>query len=514
MNFISSNKIIYSSIIFLCIFLSFSYIPFQVSLDSGLVLSKIIEYPDPISPMKYYYYNSWTIINQFSEILLRLGFSVSNASRLILFLSSLFFALSAFIITLKITSKKFLALVICFLMLILQKNFGDTDYPSLIISNHTYGMISLAISSLIFSLILNGSNKSAGFFSTLLVSVHPVIGIWVLFLIFTSLMLHNDKKTKFDFIKGGVLGLLLTIVSLIVFLINHIGTVGYSLENIKSYMLNWDGHRNKAGIIHYEYLLKTLVLLAFANIYFYFINKNIKLFKNFFNISILFSTLLYLLFKFVPQIFPDIITRAVPTRFLLLHSFIGWPLILSILYLIFSSLRKTKKFAMSLLSLIILVYSIQHYKNFQRLSNGFNENFLKEKKDINNEFFIDFSNSKTIGYFITTSETRRFVHTMSLKPILLDTQSFDFIPYHPYLVDNVFEVLKDVYGVDLNNPPIRNNPYIPDSFMKNIFEKREKSEWILLSKKYNAYYVVVPSRWDLKLKKIKVNQFYSIFKIE
>tara|TARA_A100001011_G_C14191335_1_gene791463 strand:+ start:91 stop:573 length:483 start_codon:yes stop_codon:yes gene_type:complete len=160
------------------------------------------------------------------------------------------------------------------------------------------------------------------------------------------------------------------------------------------------------------------------------------------------------------------------------------------------------------------VYSIQHYKNFQRLSNGFNENFLKEKKDINNEFFIDFSNSKTIGYFITTSETRRFVHTMSLKPILLDTQSFDFIPYHPYLVDNVFEVLKDVYGVDLNNPPIRNNPYIPDSFMKNIFEKREKSEWILLSKKYNAYYVVVPSRWDLKLKKIKVNQFYSIFKIE
>ena len=514
MNFILNNKIIYFSLIIFCIFLSFSYLPFQVSLDGGLVLSKIVEYPNPISPMKYYYYNSWTIINQFSEILLRLGFSVSNSSRVILFLSSFCFALSAFIITFKVTSKKFLALMISFLMLILQKNFGDTDYPSLVISNHTYGMISLAISSLIFSLILNGSNKSAGFFSTFLVSVHPVIGIWILFLIFVSLVMNNNKKINFDFIKGAILGILITLVSLTSFLINHIGTIAYNLENIKSYMLNWDGHRNTAGIIHYEYLLKTLVLLVFANIYFYFINKDIKLFKNFFNISILFSTLLYLIYKFVPQIFPDIITRSVPTRFLILHSFIGWPLILSVIYLIFFNFKKTQKFAMSILSIFILVYSIQHFKNFQRLNNGFKENFLNEKNNINNIFFIDFSNSKTDGYFITTSETRRYIHTMSLKPILLDTQSLDFIPYHPYLVDSVFEILKDVYGVDLSNPPIRNNPYIPDNFTKDIFEKREKSKWLSLSKKYNAYHVVVPSRWELKLEKISNNEFFSIFKIE
>ena len=103
---------------------------------------------------------------------------------------------------------------------------------------------------------------------------------------------------------------------------------------------------------------------------------------------------------------------------------------------------------------------------------------------------------------------------MSLKPILLDTQSLDFIPYHPYLVDSVFEILKDVYGVDLSNPPIRNNPYIPDNFTKDIFEKREKSKWLSLSKKYNAYHVVVPSRWELKLEKISNNEFFSIFKIE
>ena len=152
MNSLQNNIIVYITLIIFCIFLSFSHSLLQVSVDSGLALSNIVKYPDPQSPMKYYYFNSWTILNQFSEILLRIGLSVENTSRFILFLSSLCFALSAFLIVKKITSKKYLALIISLLMLIFQKNLGDTDYPSLVISNHTYGMVSLAVTSLIFAL--------------------------------------------------------------------------------------------------------------------------------------------------------------------------------------------------------------------------------------------------------------------------------------------------------------------------------------------------------------------------
>ena len=52
-----------------------------------------------------------------------------------------------------------------------------------------------------------------------------------------------------------------------------------------------------------------------------------------------------------------------------------------------------------------------------------------------------------------------------MKPILLDTQSFDFLPYHPYLLKNTFNILKDIYGVDINNPPNKNDPSIPDEFI-------------------------------------------------
>ena len=182
MNSSQNNITVYITLIIFCIFLSFSHSLLQVSVDSGLALSNIIEYPDPQSPMKYYYFNSWTILNQFSEILLRIGLSVENTSRFILFLSSFCFGISAYLIVNKITSKEYLALFISILMLIFQKNLGDTDYPSLIISNHTYGMMSLAVSSLIFALLINNFTKLAGFFSALLICIHPVIGIWILFL--------------------------------------------------------------------------------------------------------------------------------------------------------------------------------------------------------------------------------------------------------------------------------------------------------------------------------------------
>ena len=56
-----------------------------------------------------------------------------------------------------------------------------------------------------------------------------------------------------------------------------------------------------------------------------------------------------------------------------------------------------------------------------------------------------------------------------MKPILLDTQSFDFLPYHPYLLKNTFKILEDIYGVQINNPPNKNDPRLPDDFIKKTF---------------------------------------------
>ena len=100
-----------------------------------------------------------------------------------------------------------------------------------------------------------------------------------------------------------------------------------------------------------------------------------------------------------------------------------------------------------------------------------------------------------------------------MKPILLDTQSFDFLPYHPYLLKNTFKILKDIYGVEINNPPNKNDPRLPEEFIKKTFEEKQKSDWEYIQKKYNANYIVVPSSWKINLSLFKDNSFYSIYKI-
>ena len=118
------------------------------------------------------------------------------------------------------------------------------------------------------------------------------------------------------------------------------------------------------------------------------------------------------------------------------------------------------------------------------------------------------------GYFITTKSTTSQVSRIALKPALVHLYSFNFIPYHPYLVDMYFEILNDVYKVDIYNPPILNSTDIPDVFIKDVFENKSRSDWIALKAKYNANYVAVPAEWKIKLDLIKKNEFFAIYKIK
>ena len=59
-------------------------------------------------------------------------------------------------------------------------------------------------------------------FSTLLlISVHPVIGFWMLSILVISLIIYKDKKISLEFFKGGSFGLAITLISLFFFFHNN-----------------------------------------------------------------------------------------------------------------------------------------------------------------------------------------------------------------------------------------------------------------------------------------------------
>ena len=58
----------------------------QRAVDAALVISKIVFYPDEISPMKEYFLSSWTLLHQISKIFLFFNWSFSAVSKVLIFI--------------------------------------------------------------------------------------------------------------------------------------------------------------------------------------------------------------------------------------------------------------------------------------------------------------------------------------------------------------------------------------------------------------------------------------------
>ena len=61
--------------------------------------------------------------------------------------------------------------------------------------------------------------------------------------------------------------------------------------------------------------------------------------------------------------------------------------------------------------------------------------------------------------------------------------------------------------------PQRKNPFLSDSYIKNVFEKRSKNEWLLIKKEFNVRFILVPNFWDLKLNIIKEDKKYKLYQL-
>ena len=491
--------------------IGFSYPYLQYGVDGGLVLSGLIKYPDLNSPMIYYYLNSWTSIHQISSILLQIGLSVEILSKFLMIVVSVFFSFGVFLISFSLTQKRNLSLFIAVTSIILGKNFGDTDYPSLIFSEHTYGMLSLATFTLILGLIANKNVFIASVVTMILISIHPVIGVWTLILIaisfyYSKIYIIYGK----DIYRGVLIGFFLIITSFLFYYFNTIEKLAYDNNLFLNYLNNWDGHRIISKTIHYEYLAKTLLLSFFCIL---------GLKKNFNSssysphlliilLSSVFSTILYLLYKFYPFIFPEFFKIIMPSRFIMLHTFLGWPVIICIVIFLTKNLFRGK--IIILISAILVLILVQNYNRIFLIKDNI-KNDLKIKEESNVLNFLKTENIKT--NLIVPSSLVSYVFKKTKKPILLHTESLDFIPYHPYLIDKFFRILEIVYDIKDNLPPEKNNPYLNDKYIKGIFEKRSKEEWLLIKKEFNVEFILVPDTWNLKLDKSKEDKNYKLYQL-
>jgi len=526
---INRTNIFFSTLLILAAcFFSLSYNLEARILAEGTIQSGQINYPNGFNLYRVISINSWSLPIQIISILVKINISPLIISKIILFTSTLMFLIGVFLITKFFTKLNLVAFLVSFLVILLKKNFGHLDYPTMIFSENSNGMIAQAMFTMVFGFLINNNLKLGFFFSVLLIPVHLTIGLWLNFIIFCTLIsrfkiyrniILNKKNFFFIFVAS--------VIVLISFFYSFSQKLPfdapYDLEIYKTYMEVWDGHRTGYGLysnyINYEYISKTLTLVLLISIF-----LKLKLNKDNYNfglsallINCIFSFFLYISYKFFYVFFPDLITRTIPTRFFLLHSIIGWPIIFSILFVLIRSMIPNLKYVHIFFTLILILHFAQHHSTFIERYNGikYNLSILYSYK-INNEFWYKIKNINIDGFVLGSSGFDTCVKTIALakKPLFFCPQSLDLIPYFPSAATTVKKIVEEVYNIPFDNPKVKHLGGILNDDLKPSFQNKSYNDWIYLKNQFNITSLIVPKTWQIKLKIFLSNDKYNFYIIQ
>ena len=534
LNLTSDRYIYYFIIIFITLWSIAEFDP-QTAVDGGLIISKEVIFPEQFNNVTSIYFNGWNTLHQISAILIKIGISQNFISYLFVFTSAISLLCGLYLILYSLTDYKLFSIIVAIIFFIIQKHFGHVDYPTLTTSEHTYGLFTFSLFTLILGLLSQRNFKFAGFVSTILLGFHLVAGAWVISIILSilifSILLKKDNNLIFKrILLGFSLGLFLIFISLVFFYLNTIPKDITDRESFEIYMNLWDHHRNIEKI-HVMYLLKTFVLILFCSVLLLFnrfkINENY--FVYFLLFSALFSSILYLLYKFYFDYFPEFIIRAMPSRLIGLHSIVGYPVIIGISVKIMKIL--CKKFNLNLKFLLTIsffgifsYYSFFHHEKsvlermiakidqkvlsrVDKFSNRLNS-YINNKDD---NFWNVVKAKEFEGFVLTNAQTTNLTLRKGFKPYIINASFIDHLPYHPYTIGQTRMIIENVYGVNFENPPSNYRGAIKDVWYKDIFEKRSIENWYELSNEYNLSAIILPIDWKINLKATFSSDKFSLY---
>ena len=490
----------------------------QRALDEALIISNKIFYDDEFNVLNLGFNNSLTITPQILKIFIELDIGIKILNFFILLVAILLNSFGIYFISKSLTKNNFFSIILLTIILLLQINFGDLDYPTIFIKEHTHSMLGSAIFVFVFGLIANQKISYAIIISIFSLSLHLTIGAWLCFIVFLSVIFFNKKPLKFYFNSKKktfllILSFAIILCSFIFIQLNKIEipfTYDEKLYNIYSEV--WEHHRvSKRFGINYNYIIFSFVLLSFLGLL-KKENNNLNFFCNAVIIHLIISFSIYIIYKMFPNIFHGIFLRVIPSRFFLLHSIIGPVIIFSSIFFYYKKFFKSYNLIILFLILSLIHPALYYEKYFKRINSIVNK--WKNIYLVDNSFWNEIKKEDTgNGVILTSVDACSDTIQKSQKPILLCIESIDVIPYIPKLVVPIKEIITDVYKIDFSNPPLKNmGGIIYDKYYKNTFENRSLEEWYSISNKFNLSALILPKNWNINLEKEIVGKDFIYYK--
>ncbi len=540
--YINSNYIIYLIIVFFCIYFSLANSEISNNIDAGLIISNKIIIPDDNSPQLKIFSESLTLISYLIAVLIKIGLSNYFISNIFSFISTLFFVTGIYLISknlIELIIKKYsnlISVIFTSLILLSDTHLPHTDYPNAYFGTFTTGIYAIALTTLIFGLMIEGKNKLVIFFTFLLILCHPIQGLWISGLLLLVYLIENiyiSKSFNLKNLKYIILFISITLVFGIIFLFIYSGVNSPEIDRVllDVWIKSWENHRFKTSV-NYNYIIATILLsIISAFLFFIYLKKRREKTYRFFLlvlVSTTISTIIYFVYKLIFDYLPLFIIIPMPTRLINSHAMITHPIIiisiLILVSLISEKFNLNKK--ISFLSIFIILlggYMFNHkhenlnqrfksiYKNrFEKVHHAFINNINKRDIDYYDQnFWRKVRELDNSSYTIVTRSTENLSYRYGFRAYLLKTTA-DYVMYRPKTINQTVKILTGIYEIDFVNGKTQ----FTEDYIKEKFENKSKNNWILIKNNFNARYVIVPINWRIDLNLILKNEKFGVYEIQ
>ena len=331
----------------------------------------------------------------------------------------------------------------------------------------------------------------------------------------------KNNKGKINFFIIGIT-LSFVIFFYIYWFINISADLPYEFnkKDYEEYFINIEAHRTNYGNLknfNLDYILKTLFVVISVLLYLKFNKKSLhnSFFFKTLIISIVGSGTLYFSYKIFPKMFPEIIIQGMPNRFFLLHSVVGFPVILSIFYKFLEKFFRHKNLNKNYSILLIITIMIFHVFQQNDLIKARFENIreIKSNKLEEKIFWSKIKSLKIKGYALTSNYLCDKTIIYSNLPILFCFESLDHIAMIPKLASPIKKIQNKILGISFEDLKIKNIGGISNNEIKTIFQNKNYEEWLTLRKDMDLEIIIVPKDWNLKLNLI-LDDKYRVYDIK
>jgi hypothetical protein len=535
----------------------------QVAVETSQVVAGLVQYPDG-NPFFIYHTKLWTILHQICAPLLLAGVSEIRLSLLIsgLLGTVTFQALSMFIYA--FSRDALLAIGAAVLIFVTRSAEYGAIYGVFLLGNeNTYGILGLSFCVLAVSLIGAGWYRSGGFLLGLAPAVHPSLGAWTC-AIAVCAFAWDFSRSRIDLRPALIwfsIGAVVTTASLIVQLafIYHAPPVTgeFSTREIAAFITFWDGHRRPVGFNSTGVILN-VAALALASIWLIAFASDLPRPSLFLLRVTIVSTLTSLALVFIswvpPEKLPILLLVLMPGRVLNYNAMTFVALVLALLgcyrqlfwnqilllglicglvlgnhsmlwdwmqrHGVFyqSPVRPLLVVAATTIALVICTgwtkwhgWSAARSTSVVRMASvtllvgavlltlAFSTPASQIFHDRTNDVF--FGEVAAGRGLLLTAGDLHLIQLRTRRPVLLDGGGLDGLLYSLEGGPGMARILREVYGVDLLNPPeeARGAGRVPPEANRRVWEAYPPEKWQDIKRAFDVTQVLTYPDWTLRL---------------